>query len=406
MVRPLNMLWYLASRSIFNLIEGVEIFMKEFTELPNRKGTRSVKWDLVEEMFGSGDVQPLWVADMDLETADPIKEALKKRIDHGVFGYTVTDNTIDNSVQKWLLKRHGWEIDTDWLIYSQGVLHFIHMAILSQTEPGDNVLIQTPVYPPFHSIIKGHGRKLVTNPLIYEHGKYRIDFDDLELKFQEGTKAMLLCNPHNPVGRVWSKEELTQILQLAEKYNVLIISDDIHSDIVYDDHVHTPIAKIDSPISDRIISCYSPSKTFNIAGIQIAYAVIPDPIIRNEIAASFEKYGLTSINTLGITALEAAYENGVKWLDQLMDLLTVNRKLVEDTFSNRAEINVTHSEATYLIWLDCRKMNKTHEELVAFMENEAKVGLNSGLSFGENGAGFMRLNIASPTSYIKEALDQ
>ena len=378
--------------------------MTRFESLPNRKGTRSVKWDRVKEMFGSDDVQPMWVADMDLEIAEPIKNALIERVNHGVFGYTVTDDALNRTVQKWLVEQHDWTIDPDWLIYSPGVIPTIHMTILSQTNPGDQILIQTPVYPPFHSIIKSHERELVTNPLNFVNGRYTIDFNDLEQKFATGVKAMLFCSPHNPVGRVWTEDELKRIIQLAEKYNVLLISDDIHADLVYEPYEHTPIGALDSPISHKIVSCFSPTKTFNLAGLQISYAVIPDQNLRNEILASFAKYGLNSLNTLGITALEAAYQHGGNWLSNFKQLLKKNYLLVREKFSHYEEIDVIESEGTYLVWLDCRKMKLTHKELTEFFAKEAKVGLNSGITFGKEGHGFMRLNIASPTSYIEEGL--
>lgn len=380
--------------------------MMNFESLPNRKGTRSVKWDLVKDTFGSEDIQPMWVADMDLEIADPIKTALVDRIDHGIFGYTTTDEQLDRTVQQWLVKQHGWEIDPDWLIYSPGVIPTIHMTILTQTNPGDKILIQTPVYHPFQRIIKSHQRELVTNSLIFHEGRYTIDFTDLEEKFKQGVKVMLFCSPHNPVGRVWTEEELTNVLQLAEKYNVLIISDEIHADLIFKPAKHTPIGSLDSAISDQIISCFSPTKTFNLAGLQVSYAVIPDKKLRNEILAIFAKYGLNSLNTLGITALDAAYQSGDEWLAGLLQLLEQNYQLIEDTFADHEEIDVIRPEGTYLIWLDCRKMNLSQSELVKFMAEEAKVGLNNGLTFGEEGRGFMRLNIASPTSYIKAGVDK
>lgn len=384
--------------------EGANDKMTHFDSLPNRKGTRSVKWDLVKDMFGSDDVQPMWVADMDLEIAEPIKKALVDRVEHGVFGYTVTDNQLNETVQKWLIKQHNWEIDPDWLIYSPGVIPTIHMTILSQTNPGDKVLIQTPVYPPFHSIIKSHQRELITNPLICQDGRYTIDFTDLEEKFKQGVKVMLFCSPHNPVGRVWTKEDLTKILRLAEKYDVLIISDEIHADLIYQPFNHVPLGSLDSTINKQIISCLSPTKTFNLAGLQVSYAIIPDQNLRNEILAFFTKHGLNSLNTLGITALETAYQHGDEWLVQLKQLLEQNVQLIERTFANYDEINVIHPEGTYLVWLDCRAMDLPQKKLTHFFEEKAKVGLNNGLTFGEEGRGFMRLNIASPTAYIEEGL--
>lgn len=380
--------------------------MNNFESFPNRKGTRSMKWDLVKDMFGSEDIQPMWVADMDLEIADPIKKALVQRIEHGIFGYTLTDEQLDKVIQQWLIKQHDWEIDPNWLIYSPGVIPTIHMTILTQTNPGDKVLIQTPVYHPFQQIIKSHQRELVTNPLIYQNGRYTIDFTDLKEKFKQGVKVMLFCSPHNPVGRVWTEEELNKILALAEKYDVLIISDEIHADLIYEPAKHTPIGSLDSAISERIISCFSPTKTFNLAGLQVSYAVIPDKKLRTEISAALSKYGINSLNTLGIVALEAAYRFGDEWLAGLIQLLQQNYQLVKNTFADCDQIDVIQPEGTYLIWLDCRKMNLTQGELVKFMAEEAKVGLNNGLTFGEEGRGFMRLNIASPTAYVKEGVDK
>ncbi|HHU18736.1 MAG TPA: pyridoxal phosphate-dependent aminotransferase [Bacilli bacterium] len=380
--------------------------MNNFESFPNRKGTRSMKWDLVKNVFGSEDIQPMWVADMDLEIADPIKKALTERIEHGIFGYTVTDEQLNKTVQQWLVKQHDWDIDPDWLLYSPGVIPTIHMTILTQTDPGDKILIQTPVYHPFQQIIKSHQRELVTNPLIYQNGRYTIDFVDLEEKFKQGVKVMLFCSPHNPVGRVWTEEELNKILALAEKYDVLIISDEIHADLIYEPFKHIPAGSLDSAISEQIISCFSPTKTFNLAGLQVSYAVIPDKKLRTEISAALSKYGINSLNTLGITALEAAYQFGDEWLAGLIQLLKQNYQLIETTFADCDKIDVIQPEGTYLIWLDCRKMNLTQGELVKFMTEEAKVGLNNGVTFGEEGRGFMRLNIASPTAYVKEGVDK
>ncbi|WP_067841587.1 MalY/PatB family protein [Amphibacillus sediminis] len=380
--------------------------MQTFEQLPNRKQTRSVKWDMTEKLFGSKDVQPMWVADMDLEIAKPIKEALINRVDHGVFGYTFTDQQLNLTIAEWLYQRHGWKINPDWIVYSPGVLTTIHMAVITQTVPDDKIVIQTPVYPPFHSIVKSHQRQLIENPLIYQDGKYKIDFEDLEQSFASGAKAMILCSPHNPVGRVWSKDELLQISQLAEKYNVLIISDEIHADLIYKESTHIPISSLNEQINDQTITCFSPTKTFNLAGLQVSYAIIPNESLRLKINNAFKQYGISEPNTLGFTALEAAYQHGTKWLEQLIQLLHQNRELVERSFRNRSEITPIHAQGTYLIWLDCTEMKLEHEALVSFMAKEAKIGLNDGISFGANGKGFMRMNIASPTSYVEAGVQK
>lgn len=382
--------------------------MSLFETLPNRKNTRSYKWDSVEKLYGSTDVQPMWVADMDLSVADPIKKALTERVEHAVFGYTFTDQNLNELVQEWVKKRYNWEIDPDWVVYSPGVIPTLHMAVLTETEPGESILIQTPVYPPFYHVIKNHDRKLVTNSLRYNdnEGRYTIDFDDLEEKFKQGIKAFILCNPHNPVGRVWTLEELSRIASLCNQYDVTIFSDEIHADLIYGDHQHIPIGSLGEETNDKTITCMSPTKTFNLAGLQISYAIIPNRERRLAVSKVFHKYGLNMINTLGITALEAAYHKGETWLDELVKLLTTNRQLVIDAFKDRDEINVIPPEGTYLIWLDCNNMDLTHQEIKQFMAQEAKVGLNDGATFGQEGKGFMRMNIASPTPYVNKGLNK
>nr|WP_144032227.1 MalY/PatB family protein [Amphibacillus jilinensis] len=380
--------------------------MEQFEQLPNRQGTRSVKWDMTDKVFGSSDLQPMWVADMDFEIASPIKKALIDRINHGVFGYTVTDSHLNQIVKQWLERRHNWSIEADTIIYSPGVLVTIHMAILTQTDPGDKVLIQTPVYPPFHSIVKKHNRTLVTNPLIYNNGRYTIDYNDLETKFKSGVKAFILCSPHNPVGRVWTKTELAKIITLAKRYHVLIISDEIHADLIYNGAKHVPIGSIDQTIEDQLITCFSPTKTFNLAGLQVSYAVITNKQLRQDITQALSDYGVSSLNTLGITALEASYQHGEAWLDHLYTVLHRNRQLVEKAFQERDEIIPIHPEGTYLMWLDCRNMGLEQTTLNQFMIEKARVGLNNGLTFGEEGRGFMRINLASPTTYIETGVNK
>ncbi|MCZ0704252.1 cystathionine beta-lyase [Natronobacillus azotifigens] len=380
--------------------------MTLFEALPNRKKTRSYKWDMVEKLYGSQDIQPMWVADMDLPIASPIKQALHERVDHAIFGYTFTDAHVNQVIQQWLSTQHDWEIDTDWIIYSPGVIPTLHMAVLTQTNPGDKVLIQTPVYPPFYDVINNHDRKLVTNSLIEQDGYYTMDFEDLEEKFRQGVKAFILCNPHNPVGRVWTEKELKKIALLCDQYDVLLFSDEIHADLTFDEAKHIPISSLNESTNNRTITCMSPTKTFNLAGLQISYAIVPNKAMRRAMTQMLHKYGLHMLNTLGITALEAAYHEGKEWLNELLDLLTVNRDFVIDAFKDCKQIKATKPEGTYLIWLDCRGMNRTHNEIKRFMQEEAKVGLNDGMTFGTEGKGFMRINIASPTSYVQQGVNK
>ncbi|CQR48217.1 Cystathionine beta-lyase PatB [Paraliobacillus sp. PM-2] len=377
-----------------------------FEDFPNRKNTRSAKWDMVRTLYGADDVQPMWVADMDLTIAEGIKQALKNRVDHGIFGYTITDDEINEHVKQWILTQHQWETDTNWVVYSPGVIPTLHMAVLTQTNPGDKIVIQTPVYPPFFDIVKTHDRELVTNPLIYDGQYYTIDFEDLEHSFKQGVSAFILCNPHNPVGRVWTKEELEQLAKLCLQYDVTILSDEIHADLIYPGHKHIPISSLSEEVNQQTITCLSPTKTFNIAGLQVSYVIIPNEKRRKAMNKAFRKYGMNHINTLGISAIEAAYTEGKEWLDQLIQLLERNRDLVVDTLADRDEITAIQPEGTYLIWLDCTNMKLGQAELKKFMQEKAKVGLNDGISFGEEGNGFMRMNIASPTAYVQEGLDK
>lgn len=380
--------------------------MEHFNTFPDRKGTRSVKWDKVQELYGSDNVQPLWVADMDLEIASPIKKALHERVDHGIFGYTFTDEALNKVVIDWVKNHHNFDVASNDIVYSPGVLETIHMTILTQTDELDKILIQTPVYHPFQHMIKRHNRTLVTSPLINTEGHYTMDFNDLEAQFKTGVKMMILCSPHNPIGRVWTKKELQRVLELAKQYHVLIVSDEIHADLVYSRHKHTPMASLDSVASHPIITLMSPTKTFNLAGLQISYAIIPDKKIRTQIKNAFVRFGMTMLNPLGITALEAAYTQGEDWLSQLIDLLTTNKTLVETTLEPYDSVTVTQAEGTYLLWLDFNHLGMSHDDLKTWMEKEVGLGLNSGIAFGENGSGFMRMNIASPTTYITEALDK
>lgn len=380
--------------------------MHDFLTFPNRTGTRSLKWDKLEEIYGSSDVQPLWVADMDLEIAEPIKQALLERVNHGIFGYTFTDAALNNVIVDWVKRNHQLIIQPDDVVYSPGVLETIHMAILTQTDESDKILIQTPVYHPFQHMIKRHKRTLVTSPLINTGGYYTMDFGNLEEHFKNGVKMMILCSPHNPIGRVWTKEELNDLLRLASQYNILILSDEIHADLVYQSHKHIPIGSLDSPIKQKIITLMSPTKSFNLAGLQISYAIIPDKKIRMQIKNAFVRFGMTMLNPLGITALETAYTKGDSWLNDLRQLLTKNKILVERTLEPYNIVTVTKAEGTYLLWLDFNQLNMSHDELTQWMAQTVGLGLNSGITFGEDGHGFMRMNIASPYNYIQEALDK
>ncbi|WP_284141461.1 MalY/PatB family protein [Virgibacillus sp. LDC-1] len=378
--------------------------MYSFLEVHNRRNTRSVKWDALNEVFQAKDVLPMWVADMDFKAPEAVNEALINRAKHGIYGYTIIDDDIKSAIVQWLQKRHNWKIESDWLSFSPGVVTSLHMAIQAFTDPGDRVLIQTPVYTPFYKVIESHGREIVKCPLIQKDNTYTIDFAAMEEKLQH-VRAFILCSPHNPVGRVWTKEELEKMAALCLKHKVTIISDEIHSDLVFSNFQHTPIASLSKEISAATITCMAPSKTFNLAGLQASYIVTENKEKQTKLEAYFQKQGISGLNTMGNTAIEAAYRHGEEWLNELLRVIEshknyVTKRLEEET----EELKVISAEGTYLLWIDCSRLGLTSEELKAFMINEAKVGLNAGVAYGEEAAQFMRMNIACPRATIEEGV--
>ncbi len=397
-------IWYI---SVKLLQRGLNIMKYNFDKSIDRLGTSSVKWDYLNRVFGNSDVLPMWVADMDFEVPQPVIDAVVKRAQHGIYGYTEKPDSFYSSIASWLEKRHGWHISKDWISVCPGVVPAISLSVLSFTEPGDKVLVQTPVYYPFFSSIESNDRIIVNNQLKQENGKYFIDFEDLESKLGRGVTAMILCSPHNPVGRVWSREELGKVGELCLKHNVLLISDEIHSDLVYAGNLHIPIASISEELAQRTVTCIAPSKTFNIAGLATSIAIMQNEDLRKKFNDTIKCLGIEMSNLFGITALEAAYTNGYEWLDQLLAYLEGNVDLLMDYFeSNIPGIKVSRPEGTYLIWLDCRELGMNQKDLVSFFINKAHVGLNDGAVFGAGGEGFMRMNIACPRSLLAETLNR
>ncbi|TCT15102.1 cystathionine beta-lyase [Melghiribacillus thermohalophilus] len=379
--------------------------MEQFQQIIDRTGTRSVKWDLREKIFKRKDVLPMWVADMDFYTADAVKDAIMKRAEHHIYGYTATDESVAEAIQQWLKKRHGWNIDQQWLTYSPGVVTSLHILVQSLTEQGDQVMIQTPVYPPFYSAVNHHNRTLVKNPLKLVNGRYEIDFEDFEARLKNGVKLFILCSPHNPVGRVWTKQELRNMAELCIQYGATIVSDEIHGDLIYEGYEHIPVASLSDEISQHVVTCMSPSKTFNLAGLQASYLITREENLKKKIDKGFKKQGMGMLNTFGVTALEAAYLHGEPWLEELLSVLEDHKQYVMDSFHHKTDqIQVIQPEGTYLLWLDCRKMGMGQEKLNQFMIEHARVGLNDGASFGDEGNGFMRMNIACPKKTVEEGV--
>lgn len=376
-----------------------------FENVYNRNNTRSVKWDMRNTVFQSDDVLPMWVADMDFKAPQAVNDALIKRAEHGIFGYTIIDDDVKNPIINWVSKRHNWKINKEWLSFSPGVVASLHMAVQAFTKPGDNILIQTPVYTPFYNVIESHDRKIVKSPLQKQDNYYQIDFADFEEKLKQGISAFILCSPHNPVGRVWKQEELQEIARLCLKYDVLILSDEIHADLIYPGETHIPIASLSEDIAANTITFMSPSKTFNLAGLQASYIITSDKKTKETLDSQLLKQGHNMLNTMGNTALEAAYRYGEEWLDGLKSVLQQHKEYVTSMLEEKTDIlTVTRSEGTYLLWIDCSKLQLDSDALKKFMNETAKVGLNAGVDYGEEGKLFMRMNIACPRETLEKGV--
>lgn len=382
--------------------------MTDFNEIHNRYQTLSVKWDNTNNVFQSDEVLPMWVADMDFKAPDAVNKALKERAEHGIYGYTIINEDIKANVTNWLKKRHHFNVETEELVFSPGVITSLHTAIENLTDKNDKIVLQTPVYTPFFNLIKDNEREVVENELLFDGSSYQMDFVDLEEKFKQGAKAFMLCSPHNPVGRVWTKEELKQLADLCMKYDVLIFSDEIHADLTFNNHQHIPIASLSEEISNRTITFMSPTKTFNLAGLQASFMVIADQKKRNMIAKQMGTQGFNMLNTMGVIALNAAYESGLPWLEELLSVIERNKDYAKSRLEKETDnrLTVINSEGTYLLWIDCSQLNLTDNELQNFMVNQAKVGLNRGSSYGTPGEQFMRLNLACPKHTLEEGINR
>lgn len=370
----------------------------------NRDGTHSVKYDARQDVFGKADVIPAWVADMDFATPPAITKALIERANHPIYGYTIYPDSLYESIIDWLKRRHHWEIQRDWVVMCPGVVPSLNAAVMAFTQPGESIIIQPPVYFPFFSAATQTGRKLIENPLHLEDGKYTIDFDHLEQCAQEA-HLLLLCSPHNPVGRVWNKQELEHLLQISEKYDLMIFSDEIHADLIYPGNQHHTLAPLtDNPAN--ILTAITPSKTFNIPGLNLSSLIIPDPAARKKITQVFDAMHVSASNPFSIAAFEAAYREGEPWLEELFVYLSDTRDCVQAYLAEHLpQIKLIPSEGTYLLWLDCRKLNKNDAELKRFFVHEAGVGLSPGALFGKEGSGFMRLNIGAPRRTVMAVLE-
>ncbi len=391
--------------SFMKMKTGKKDMKYDFDRIIDRKNSNSAKWDNVEHLFGSKDVLPMWVADMDFDAPAPVIEALQKRAGDGIYGYLRRPDSYYDAVIDWVKRRHGWNIDREWITFSPGVVSGISVAILALSQQGDEIITQPPAYYPFFRIIKDNGRQLVYNPLRLVDGRYRMDFDDLKEKAGPRTQMMILCNPHNPVGRVWERDDLERVGEFCLENKIILISDEIHSDLVYEGHVHVPTASISADIAQNTIACMAPSKTFNLAGLKSSAIIIPNESIRRSFDLMLENIGIRMDNIFGAAALESAYRYGEDWLSQLLKYLEGNKRFAAEFFEEKVPgIKAMDLEGTYLLWLDCRGLGLTDEALKELMDKKAKVGLDEGPMFGPGGEGFQRMNIACPRATLEEGL--
>ena len=380
--------------------------MWNFDEPVNREGSGCIKYDLRKETFGKSDVIPMWVADMDFLTPEFIVKALQERLNHNIYGYSLRSPQYYSSIISWHKRRHNWAIEKDWIIFTPGVVPALNMATLAFTNPGDSVIVQPPVYFPFFSAVESHGRKLIYNRLAETADGWRMDFDALEKSIENNTKMLILSNPHNPVGRVWTREELVKITEICLRHNLLILSDEIHCDLVLPGYTHVPVASLSPETAERTVTCIAPSKTFNLAGMSTSSIIISNPALRKEFRKITDSLHISNGNIFGSVASEAAYTSGDQWLDELLTYIDGNIEFTVDYLGKMLpEIIPSATEATYMIWLDCRKLGMKGSELMSFFVNRAGIGMNEGSSFGPGGEGFMRMNVATTRAVLKKALE-
>lgn len=374
-----------------------------------REGTHSVKFDGRQQYFGTAEVTPMWVADMDFAVPPCVTRALLARAAHPVFGYTLYPESLYQSVIGWFQRRHHWSIERDWIVMAPGVVPSLHACCLAFAEAGEGVIVQPPVYFPFFSAVTETKRQLVLNPLQSINGRYEINLKQLENQARDA-RILMLCTPHNPVGRVWSKAELISVLRIAKAHNLIVLSDDIHADLVYPGVSHTMIGTLETELGEfirtNVITAVAPSKTFNIPGLGLSCLIVPNPQHREALQKVFELLHVSNSNPFSIAAFEAAYNEGDVWLDSLMVYLQENKRLVRDFLAqNIPQIRCADPEGTYLLWLDCSDLQLTDAQLRDFFIKDCKVGMNPGIVFGEEGKGFMRMNIGTTRARLSAALE-
>lgn len=375
----------------------------DFDRLTERRGSGCYKYDALNMIYGRDDLISLWVADMDFPVAPPIREALQKRLDHGIFGYNLLQDRFYEAILAWVERQYGLTAERDWILASPGVMPAVSLAVTVLSSPGDGVLIQTPVYRPFHNAVLDQGRTLLTSSLILREGRYEIDFEDFERKVRQA-RLFILCSPHNPVGRLWNEDELLRIGRICRQYGVTVISDEIHADLVYDGLKARSIASWED-FAENTICCVSPAKSFNLAGLASAVVLAKNPALRKPLAALIETYHLYMGNSFGIEAFTSAYRDGGGWLKELLTYLQGNRDYLLEAFARELpRLKMHKPQATYLAWIDFRELGLTDQENSRLLVEKARLALDPGMKFGHEGAGFQRLNFACPRSVLAAAV--
>jgi cystathionine beta-lyase len=381
--------------------------MWNFDRPVNREDTDCIKYDLREEIFGLKNIIPMWVADMDFLTPDFVVESLHKRLDHEIYGYSFRSPEYYQSIINWMKTRHNWTVEKEWISFSPGIVPALNFCTLAFSQPGDSIVVQPPVYFPFFTAAESHGRNLIHNMLNESEGKWSMDFNSLLSGINDKTKMIIISNPHNPVGRVWTPEELNILGDFCVKHNILIISDEIHCDLVLPGFIHTPMASLSEKIAEITITLIAPSKTFNLAGLSTSSVIISNPVLRKSFNRIVDNLHIGSGNIFGTTASIAAYTHGYAWLDALLDYIDHNVEFVKDYCREMIpEIIPVPPEATYMIWLDCRKFGMNGKELQNFFVTKAGVGMNEGSTFGSGGEGFMRMNLGTTHQTVMKAMEQ
>lgn len=376
-----------------------------FDTIIDRSNNFAAKWSEMDKKYGTNDLIPMWVADMDFKAAPCIIDALRNRLEQGIYGYTTRPNSYNESIVNWVSRRFGWNIKSEWLVFSPGVIPAISILIQELTNEGDKIMIQEPVYSPFNSVVKDNKRELVISPLKkLEDGNYVMDYEDIEAKIKD-VKIFILCNPHNPVGRVWTKEELKQLGDICIKHNVKVISDEIHSDIIFKGYKHIPFASICKEFEQNSITCMAPTKTFNIAGLQMSQVILPNEDDYKALDSAFARIDIRRNNAFSLVSTEAAYNHGEEWLTDFIDYLEGNMDFAVDYIEkNMPKLKVRKPQGTYLLWVDFSELGLSDDEVAKFLVENAKVALNNGPSFGIGGQGYQRINLACPRSMVEEAL--